>query len=961
MQLVTGPFRPALEAAFRETFARLRRDDPLAPLAVVAPSKRLSDRLKELALEALPEGVAAVRFYNLFSFARSIYEETSAAGFTLLLDDLVPERLLRAILRRHFAEERYLSRAMLAPASLLGALHELKAAAVDPGKALLALKEEELGWEDAEKLAEILSLYKRYEDEIRRRKIHERSDVVRLAAANAGRSTLLKSFQHVLYYGFYDLDQNQTDLLKEVRLHVPVTVFFPYLESKGYAYAKEFLETVVAPMASGTVARTEQAPPPQVSQIAASGAHDEVWAAAKEILKFADEGIPYDQIGLVARTLDPYLDLIDSIFKDHRIPYTSSASRKLGRDPRVKAARLLFTLEPFERADVLDLLRSPFLLRKGGDRELWDQASRRMGIGQGAAEWRRRLGEWAGKDYAVEIGSRAGGKKFTVPRAEVDLFWASVKDLLDAPPPPATGWKAYADWALARHRAFLEPDPRVEAAIGSLAALDGFALEDPREALLDQLAGLSEPAGGRAGVRVYDAMAARGSSFKALVVIGMNERVFPRFILQDPFVRDAVRSRFEHRLGSRMALKIKGYDEERMLFTLLEGSAEKIVYFHQRSDEQGRLKIQSSFLRSEDSESIARRPSLRLQQADFELLTPREASLRTGQGEALGRALGWDVSMMVQAGGFLRQIEERGALTKFDGLVDTRHYWPSVAGFGLSPTALERLAECPFKFFAHGMLDLEELEEPEAEYMLLPLEVGDIYHDILEQYHRRGDLERQIAEGLARFESTRSIRYPVLWEVEKERIGAVLRAFVDADDCSVYKPKDFEVELKAEIPIEAGGRKTVTFRGYADRLDVSDSGAFRVVDYKRSGKKYSLKMETGVFTKGKFLQPPLYFLLAQKVLNAPSVDSRFVYYFIEEVLEEKAWEKALTGEMWEQRPAFEAHLRRYLDRIARGEFIVRPGDHCKYCDFRTACRKSHRPSIIRAEEADDAGAEEEPE
>ena len=47
-------------------------------------------------------------------------------------------------------------------------------------------------------------------------------------------------------------------------------------------------------------------------QVAASGAHDEVWAAAKEILRLADAGVPYGQIGLVARTLDPYLNLNNS-------------------------------------------------------------------------------------------------------------------------------------------------------------------------------------------------------------------------------------------------------------------------------------------------------------------------------------------------------------------------------------------------------------------------------------------------------------------------------------------------------------------------------------------------------------------------------------------------------------------------------------------------------------------------
>lgn len=959
MHLVTGPFRPALESAFRETFAALRHDDPLTPLAVIAPSKRLSDRLKELALEAVPEGFAAVRFFNLFSFARTLYDEAAPADFTLVLDKLLPERLVRAILRRHFEREPYLSRAALAPGGLLGALHELKAAAVDPGKALAALAEGELGEEDAPKLAEILSLYKRYADELRRRRIHERADVVRIAADHAPRSETLGSFKHVLYYGFYDLDQNQLDLLKEVKRRVPCTVFFPYLETPGYAYAKEFLRTVIAPMADDTRELPDEPSTHRAARFATSGAHDEVWAAAKEILKLSDVGVPYDQIGLVARTLDPYLPLIDSIFRDHKIPYTSSGQRSLSRDPRVKAARLLFTLDDFDRADVLDLLRSPCFREKGGDRELWDQASRLMGIGHGADEWRRRLGAWAGKDYVKEFGSRAGSRRFTLPRVEVDGFWNAVRPLLDAPPRPATSWKAYADWALDRVRTFLDPDPRIEGAIASLAALEGFALEEPREALLDLLADLSEPAGGGAGVRVYDAMAARGSSFRALLLIGMNERVFPRFILQDAFLRDAVRSRIEHRLGNRMQLKLKGYEEERLLFTLLQGSAPEIFYFHQRSDEKGKLKIQSSFLDSEDHESIARRPSLRLKQADFELLTPREASLRTGQGEALGRALGWDVSMLVQAGAFLRQIERRGELTKFDGVVDTRTYWPSVASFGISPTALERLAECPFRFFAHGMLDLEDLDEPEEEATVLPLEVGDIYHDVLEQYHRLGNLERQIEEGLKRFEATRSIRYPVLWEVQKEHIAAVLRAFVDADDCSEFKPRDFEVELKAELPVEAGGRKTVTFRGFADRLDVAASGAFRVVDYKRSGKKYKDRMETGVFAKGKFLQPPLYFLLAQKVLGAPSADSRFTYYFLEEVLEEKAWEKSLTGEMWQQRPQFEAHLRRYLERIARGEFVIRAGKHCGFCDFRTLCRKSHRPTVVRAEEADDAPAGEE--
>src|SRR5882672_3530227 len=393
MDLVVGPFRPALEGAFKETFARIRGDDPLAPLAVIAPSKRIADRLKELALDAVPEGFAAVRFFNLFSFARTIYEEDAAKGFTLLLDDLVPQRLLRAILRLHFAREPYLSRALNAPPSaLLGVLHELKAGAVVPDLALKFLVEEDLGVEETPKLAEIFSLYKRYSEELRRRRLHERSDVVRLAAECAPKSAVVAGFRHVLYYGFYDLDQNQLDLLREVQRRVPCTVFFPYLDTSGYAFARPFLQEIIAPMASRVMRLPEPPPPARVAQISTSGAHDEVWAAAKEILRFVDRGFDFADVGVVARTLDPYLDPIDSLFREHRIPYTSSATRPLARDPAIKAARLLFTIDDFDRAHVLDLLRSPYMKDRRGDRALWDPASRLMGIGTGADEWRRRVG-----------------------------------------------------------------------------------------------------------------------------------------------------------------------------------------------------------------------------------------------------------------------------------------------------------------------------------------------------------------------------------------------------------------------------------------------------------------------------------------------------------------------------------------------------------------------------------------
>ena len=45
-----------------------------------------------------------------------------------------------------------------------------------------------------------------------------------------------------------------------------------------------------------------------------------------------------------------------------------------------------------------------------------------------------------------------------------------------------------------------------------------------------------------AGVQVLEVQQARGLSFRAIFLLGMNEKVFPRLIREDPFLSDAARS-----------------------------------------------------------------------------------------------------------------------------------------------------------------------------------------------------------------------------------------------------------------------------------------------------------------------------------------------------------------------------------------------------------------------------------
>jgi hypothetical protein len=188
---------------------------------------------------------------------------------------------------------------------------------------------------------------------------------------------------------------------------------------------------------------------------------------------------------------------------------------------------------------------------------------------------------------------------------------------------------AYAAWALALFRDFLLPGdaaPDVRDAFGRLLNLGrvtgAVSPADRRDMALRLLADLKRPLGSKSGVQVLDAMAARGIPFRRLIVLGLNERVFPRFIIEDPFVRDAVRSRIATRLGPRLP-SVEGLRRERLLFTLLKESARSGCPF--LADRRPRPQVRSTFLGRKGPASRARPPAIRVGGPDA--LTRKEASI----------------------------------------------------------------------------------------------------------------------------------------------------------------------------------------------------------------------------------------------------------------------------------------------------------------------------------------------
>ena len=84
------------------------------------------------------------------------------------------------------------------------------------------------------------------------------------------------------------------------------------------------------------------------------------------------------------------------------------------------------------------------------------------------------------------------------------------------------------------------------------------------------------------------------------------------------------------------------------------------------------------------------------------------------------------------------EIDQSGdRLLGYDGMIGKfDSYWKHFSERGVSPTALETYARCPFQFFARHVLGLEPLDRPEEILGPSPAERGEIGDAILNSFYR---------------------------------------------------------------------------------------------------------------------------------------------------------------------------------------------------------------------------------
>lgn len=1061
LRLVTGPFHPTLQSQLIDDLRAVKSRDPLASLAIIVPSDHLRRSLKRVLILEQRLALLNVHIFTFHQLALHLDRERRTVAQPLrqmdLVADLFFEHLLRLIAQRPLPHTESLRLPNLpsgAWPALWASLRDLKDATVDPAVAIRAVEEGQFAPEEGEKLKGLLTLYAAVREGSAALGVGSPDDLASLVTQYVPASPFLRGLNQLCYYGSYDLTQTQLTLLESLASTLPVTLYFPIDAHPAYGFAQQFLERHLYPLAGqsglpdrpGSL-RTERLPE-RVNVLVevrnAAGIDDELALVCKQILTLTEtHGYGFEDIGVVGRTLVPYQSGLKRVFDQHRIPFISTSTVPLLQEPPVKTLLHLARLKgnDFHRPSMLEVITAPWNRRSATAQgrlsprpDLWRLAVHALGITRGEHEWRRveQLG-------CLESLAATGDESFTeeldalqIDGPQLRLLWDCLSPLLAdvASLPESGGYALLTDafCALAGEHLSIplsesegaeagaqqeQADLVTEALAGVFAQLRELDRLDVRitwqqwtdtfEEILERTTSALASTFDR-GVQVLDAMAARGSGFRTLFIIGMNEKVFPRFIHEDGFLRDRQRLVLSETLGYKIDQKLQGYAEEALLFELLRNSARERLYLsYQRADANGRALAPSGYLdameaapRSLETDSLLALPRRWTDRAVLPLFLP---PLLTREELAVSTVLhGRDVSALLNAAGREGDLFSHGqaaqgliesslpALGAYDGLLaDATAHWKRICELGVSPTALETYARCPFLYFSKQVLGLEGVRQ-QVSMELSPPAMGQLCHDALRLCYlaliRQGWMEtassptavaqavdRAVTQAFAAYALTHGTGYFLTWQLAQDKVRRLVEATVQFDReaaaTSGCLPVACEVDAEGTLSDGTGG-DAIRLHGRWDRLDRHPvSGAVRVIDYKyraqgRMEAKDRQLLQAAL--RAQRLQPALYALMAAGGSHDQAATSHpeqveFVYLLPQgEPLIERA---SFAAADWQgpSGPALSRTLQLLTEGIRGGRHFIMPDPgYCGHCEFATACRKAHQPSWWRARRSSPAGA-----
>jgi hypothetical protein len=1003
------------------------------PVRVVVPSRALAQQVAARLVECAGRPVLGVRVETLHAVAAQLGEGSGPPRGA-------PEALLPVAVRRAARAEPVLREALdgLAEgyAVVQAAVVDLLDAGFEPPHAE-ALEEAVARTRDgrvAARAGAVVRVARRVAEGLEAGRFGHRSALFR-----AARERLEKDPEGALptralfVHGFADATGLQTDLLEALLRHPSATLLLdrpadpadPARDDPGRGFAERFRERLLGgeplPAAGSTP------PPTALSVLCARAPESEARAAAERLREQLDAGAVPERLAVVARNLAAYRAALRVHLERLGVPFSGlqdagpttpagrrlTALRQLVRDgertpvetwleivARLRGA----TLTPQRRADLRSAFHALGVARVGG-------VAASPTADEGAPDSPVPLPVRGGLAVSGAEAAPLAPRR-SLARAHLDAAIRAARALV------ANRREASAARSLGAHVHLLLG--LVSGALGwhegdvgcdELVAACGDGGLGPAEAALDAdefglvlahelaRAGRAPLGGAGAGVQILDVTEARGLTFDALFLVGMNRDVFPRPIVEDPLLPDGLRARLRAVVPD-LPIKSLGHDEERFLFAQLLASSPRVTLCYALEDGRGAARAPSPLVERLRLATRAVEPEVvpsRLGAAALESRAPRPvhehallAALHGGRAglaallplalaearRELGEADGVGAAAAIAAG-------RLAVLAELDALPHGRPRAGPYFGFVGRPcdaadprraplyvTTLERFVACPWQTFLSRCLRLAP--GPDAVDALPgadPRRVGALVHALLAELVPGAGPGGELAEVVARAPGApawpedaqldRRLRERALAMLRDEGVvfpglervlALAARAYLDA--ARRLEPAAVAL-LGTEVPgvIPARGRdgSVRELRFVADRVELSDR--LRIVDFKTGRAAALPKRPEGRraellarVSRGELLQAPAYVVGARELGVGPAEG---VYRNLSPDAPEHVRSIAFEARDSDLDARFQAVVETALDAWESGSFpprLVEPDGvaeprRCRHCDVKEACHR----------------------
>ncbi|MDO8684563.1 MAG: exodeoxyribonuclease V subunit gamma [Armatimonadota bacterium] len=1014
VQLISGPTGSGKTGA---AIAELLRLDPSSwnstaryIVTTRQAARQVTERIIQQANLSGILGNVVCTFYDLAQ------EFIARSGFAAsLISDLQKSLMIEEMLPG--AKLDYFGRVAELP-GFTGALGqvigELKLSMVRPEQLdeALRVQEQELGYSSRRKIRELAEMYRRYQEDILlRHDLHDREGVMWRAMEILKERDYLAGFRLFVFDGFDYFNGVQKEFLSLISGRVPeVIVTLNYEPSRpevshmvevsrsfvlGLGQSSENLKsrklqcrTSLAHL--GTTVFSSDVEPvacdDTVTIIEGGNPGIEIELVAEEIRKLViEQGYRFGEIAIVARDIDSYRARIQRVFRAYHLPVEDSDRPLAG----AAVARLLLSCvravtDGWRRSDVIQILKSELLTSDLQPACRADVNSTQLGILEGRENWLRSWGdEDKTHDFRVDILKTVVEFQSEAERsAAIEGLVDATKKLLNV-----FNWRENTEYKAQDAAAY----KTILQILDDLARSHKLISKDTGTrqffSLLERSifeSSYTVPVLSNEVVCLLPADKVYGEKFKAVFIIGLLEKVFPRQIREESFLRDREREALNKSLHGALQIQLPQQETERYYFYNTVSSAQDKLYLcYPLADETAKDSLPSFYI-GEVRKLFA--DELQTIRRDVSDIIPSVESCRDVDGlkrsvvyafshlpedktvaakSAYNSLPAKDLASLARV---FSDFEERPALiadaTLLRRMADTDRVYRC--------TELESYAACPFMHFCHYTLGLEPIRDE-----IGGLDWGGILHETLYRVFTtlRGELGDDFSvielDGAAvilqaknvfaeKFDNcSRLVNLPSHEkEMQKQSLWAYIERYISSEvknGWPDFSPTHFELEFgnaakpgrqrdpksteKPLILTDSDGTR-VEICGKMDRVDLSPLGAL-VIDYKLGSSPGILKFE-----KGLVLQAMIYALALKKVFGIEPLAAEYRPlrewkpdgFYVDTTGINKRNRVKTREEFDEMLSACESLILDIAKDIRAGRISVEPKDCKSYCSYKGICR-----------------------